>query len=133
MVAPDLFAGDIHAFLALTGCSDDDTIDINDRFMEKRLGLLPPDVQSCLVIAKQLEMFQPSSPAQHVQHMGHHMIGFPVRRMHFQQLDSPFNCIHKPGVSRQLHHHADSTMIDRMSPLRQCILDRIGTDDTRRI
>ena len=46
MVAPDSFEGDVHAFLAFAGCPDDHSIDINDRFVEKRLGLLTPDIHS---------------------------------------------------------------------------------------
>jgi hypothetical protein len=46
MIAPDSFEGDVHSFLAFTGCSDDDSIDINDRFVKKLLGLLTPDILS---------------------------------------------------------------------------------------
>ena len=39
-------------------------------------------------MAEQFELFQSGSSAEHVQHMGHHMIGFLIRSMHFQQMHS---------------------------------------------
>ncbi len=46
MIAPDLLIRDVHAFLAFTGCPDDDSIDINDRFVEELVWLLTPHNQS---------------------------------------------------------------------------------------
>ena len=72
-------------------------------------------VEQSFVVPQQFEMFQSSSPAQHVQYMGHHMIGFLVRSMHFQQMNSPIDLIDESGGSCQLHHHANTAMIDRMN------------------
>ena len=46
MIAPDLLIRDVHAFLAFTGCPDDDSININDRFVEELVWLLTPNVES---------------------------------------------------------------------------------------
>ena len=45
VIAPLAIVVDVHALLALAGGFDHRAVGIDDRFVEERLGLLPPDLQ----------------------------------------------------------------------------------------